>query len=155
MNVTQLTQLRGQIESHQEQLESEASQAISVEDAKTSINAQIDNVEARLKVRERKKGTLLTMGGGGLKWAQALADFQNLIPRKAWVDELTLYRESIEPSTVVGGSYQNQQVSEFIDNLNGSKFFSNASFRRTEAAELNEQSIIYFELAFDMVSSSF
>ncbi|MBI3999262.1 MAG: PilN domain-containing protein, partial [Candidatus Omnitrophica bacterium] len=59
-----------------------------------------------------------------------------------------------DESQVRGGTFGNEWISKFIDNLNGSHYFKNAAFARTEAGKLNDRSVVNFELVFELVQQS-
>jgi Tfp pilus assembly protein PilN len=93
---------------------------------------------------------LKTLGDHRFKWSEALASFHESIPAKVWVDELIL-DETI--SQVKGGTFSNEFVGAFIDGLNRSPYFANATFVRTEANTINKKAVVLYELNFELVKN--
>ena len=120
----------------------------SVNRSKETVQAQLDALEKQTDSLEQKRERLLILKNQRFKWSDALSEFQKAIPDKVWVDELVLDQPK---SLVRGGTFGNQLVGTFIENLNRSIYFTNASFTRTETGTLNKQPVIHFELTFELV----
>lgn len=116
-----------------------------------AVSAQLDNLEERMILLGGKRTQLLKLKGERFKWSEALSRFHKAIPSKVWVDELLLARDE---NHVRGGTFGNEWVSKFIDNLNRSDYFKNAVFARTEAGKLNDRPVVNFELIFELVQQS-
>jgi len=144
-----LVGLRHQISALERRASTEKGKADSIRQSKESLNVQLKGLERKMKSLEKKQGVLGRLGTSSIVWSEALRDFKQLVPAKAWIDELAMVKSHSEPSRVLGGGYSNQEVSRFLENLNRSKYFSNAAFVRTEAGKLNAENIVRFELTFD------
>ncbi len=119
--------------------------------AKATLQAQIENVEHRMSLAGKKKTSLMHLKGSQAKWSDILESFKKSIPEKVWVENFVL---SEEENKVSGGAFDNKTIGRFIENLNGSRFFKNASFTKTEAGETAGKKVVNFELGFDLVRSS-
>lgn len=115
---------------------------------KEAIQVQMENLEKRMNVLMGRQMLLERFGSDQFKWSEALAYFHRSIPSKVWVDELVLDEPT---SQVKGGTFSNELVSAFIDGLNRSAYFANATFVKTEAGVINEQSVVNYELNFELV----
>lgn len=146
--------LKHQIASIERNAGAEKKRAESIRQSKETLNTQLKTLERKMKTLEKKQVVLGGLGTHSFKWSEALQDFKGLIPQKAWIDELMMTRPRGEPSRVIGGGFSNQDVSQFLEHLNGSKYFSNAAFVRTEAGKLNASNIVRFELTFDTVQKN-
>ncbi len=146
-----LVGLRHQISVLERKATTGKGQAESVRQSKETLNAQLKTLDRKMKSLDKKQALLGRLGTSSISWSEALQDFKQQIPAKAWIDELVMTKPHSEPSRVIGGGFSNQEVSRFLENLNGSKYFSNAAFVRTEAGKLNRENIIQFELTFDTV----
>ena len=118
-----------------------------VQKSKEAITAQLDHLKEQTTTLSGRKTSLHELENTQSKWSEALDAFHKIIPEKVWVDELVLDEKL---SRVKGGTFGNQYVSAFIDNLNQSPYFSNATFVKTEAGTLNKQPVVNFELTFEM-----
>lgn len=147
LNQWKMLELKKEVHAMNNALTQAETSSQSLKRTKEGLVAQLERVQKRSVSLSEKKNNLLELEGAQFKWSEALAEFHKVIPGKVWVDELHL-----EPgkSFVRGGTYGNQMVSEFIDGINESPFFRNASFTRTEAGVLNELPVVNFELTFDL-----
>ncbi len=124
------------------------SQAIA--QSKEAINVQLENLQRRTSALVGRQALLEKLGDSEFKWSQALASFHKSIPDKIWVDELTLDERL---SQVKGGASSNEFVGAFIEGLNQSPYFVNATFVRTEAGAINKQAIVNYELSFELIKN--
>jgi Tfp pilus assembly protein PilN len=116
--------------------------------SKEAVNLQLQNLEKRMNDLLGKQFLLQRLGGGQFKWSEALDHFHESIPEKVWVDELILDELTCQ---VKGGTFSNELVGAFIDGLNQSPFFADATFSRTEAGTINKKPVVLYELNFDLV----
>ena len=130
----------------QEAADAESS-AESVKQSRSTLEAQLENLKQRQSLLARKRSELVKLKGGETKWSDILGAFHESVPDQVWIDQLKL---SSEESGVVGGTFSNQKVGTFIQKLNGSDYFKNATFTKTEAGTLNERAVVFFELNFDL-----
>ncbi|MBI4372123.1 MAG: PilN domain-containing protein [Candidatus Omnitrophica bacterium] len=116
--------------------------------SKEVLSAQLEHVQSELARATKKRELLNGLKNEQFKWSEALSEFYDTLPKKLWVDELHLERGK---SYVRGGTFGNELVGEFINGLNQSPHFMNATFTKTEVGELNNQPVVNFELGFELV----
>lgn len=116
------------------------------ETLKSTVQSQIDNVQKRIDETQKKYAKLKELQSGRVRWSEVLAEFNKSIPDKLWVDKLVIRRPD---SQVIGGTYTNKKIGDFIENINKSHFFSNATFVRTESGRVNNKEVILFEVSFN------
>ena len=116
--------------------------------SKDAINAQLENLEKRTNALMGRQMLLEKLENQQFKWSEALASFHKSIPDKIWVDDLVLDDSG---SRVAGGTFSNEFVSAFIEGLNHSPYFNNATFVKTQASTINNQAVIDYELNFDLI----
>lgn len=146
-----LAGVRGEVQAFQRQIEEAQTVSESILKSKATLQSQLDHLEKRMSLLDQKHDRLSFLQGSQFKWSKALLTFHQAIPEKVWIDELLM---EYPKGRIRGGTFGNQQVSEFIERLNRADSFANAAFARTETGTLNEQPVINFELAFELVRKS-
>lgn len=147
MTWRQMQSLKLEVMRVKQEMEDAESSADSIKQSRSTLEAQLENLNQRQSLLAKKRSDLLKLKGGETKWSAILDAFHQSVPDQVWVDHLKL---SSEESGVVGGTFSNQQVGTFIQNLNRSEYLKNATFTKTEAGELNEREVVFFELGFDL-----
>ena len=143
-----LAGLKGTVNSLNQKLSQGQTVSESVGHSKETLQAQLDNLDKKLANLVEKRNRLMDLQKHRFEWSSVLSDFHNAIPDQVWIDELVLDEPQ---SKVKGGTFGNPQVKTFLDNINKSHYFSNASFSRTETGTLNKQPVVRFELTFELV----
>ena len=80
--------------------------------------------------------------------SQSLAYLTTLIPDEIWINKLSIYRDSI---IINGSTLNNEAVSKFMDNLNGSNSFKESSFNFTQKGETSQAALYNFEIVTNLV----
>src|SRR3989338_3508950 len=130
-----------------EKLSHISAQIEEAEITKQSSADQLKNIEDRIVVLRKKREQLARLDVTRTQWSQILSEFKQSLPDRAWADKLILETSKCQ---VFGGTYSNDDVSKFIANLNESEYFSNATFVRTESNTVNKESVIFFEISFEL-----
>ncbi|OGW79425.1 MAG: hypothetical protein A3G33_03550 [Omnitrophica bacterium RIFCSPLOWO2_12_FULL_44_17] len=130
-----------------EKLSHISAQIEEAESTKQSSADQLKNIEDRIVVLRKKREQLARLDVTRTQWSQILSEFKQSLPDRAWADKLILETSKCQ---VFGGTYSNADVSKFIANLNESEYFSNATFVRTESNTVNKESVIFFEISFEL-----
>jgi Tfp pilus assembly protein PilN len=151
MNRVALINLNLQTSALERRLTEATALSEAVTKSKEAIGVQSENLEKRMNSLMGRQMLLEKLESKQFRWSEALAGFHQSIPDKIWVDELTL-DEHI--SQVSGGTFSNEFVGAFIDGLNRSTYFTNATFVKTEAATINNQAVINYELTFELIKGN-
>lgn len=110
------------------------------------LNAQLNKLKSVLdKVEEYKKekqdleskiAAIKQLNDQRTGPVKFLAEFSEILPERAWI---TSFKENEKQLSLDGVALDGPTVTTFVDNLRGSKFFSNIELLRVEQSSSNNQ----------------
>ena len=144
---TEFLILSKRYESHQKQrveLERQTSGAL---ERTQKLKEQIAEAKKESQAIGEKQKEIENFSAHHYPWKDILAALNTAIPEKVWINHLVIDEKECRAS---GGTYNNALVSQLIERLNRSPYFSKAKFIRTEVSESDVEKLLQFELSFSM-----
>lgn len=114
----------------------------------SQIKNQKQEVDKEAKRLEEKFKVLQEAQTERPVWAKVLAHLSELIPENLWINKVKLDKEAV---TLVGTTFDNAIVSQFMAKLDASEYFTQTSFTYTQKAKLSDQPVMNFEVTTHIV----
>ena len=116
----------------------------------TQNNYAMERIRAeRDKVNELRKNTVKRLAllqesrERGVVWSDVLINLSEMVPADIWLRDVNLSEKNIE---VAGLSTQNGFVSDFMAQLDASRFFYSTGFKYIQKNSVEDKSIVSFEV---------
>lgn len=135
-NKKKISQLRSKLGSSQDKY-------AEIKNERELIEKEIAQIEARFKL-------LRQIEQERVSWAMVLEYLSKLVPQNLWVDKISLKKDLI---TIVGTTFDNENVGRFMEGLDESKYFQKTSFNYTKKEKLTDRPVINFEVTTHLVES--
>lgn len=107
------------------------------------IKNQREKLDKETKRLEEKFKVLQEAQQERYVWAEILTHLSKLVPEDLWINKIKLNKELI---TLIGTTFDNAIVSQFMAKLDESDYFKETSFNYTQKSKLTDKSVINFEV---------
>lgn len=108
---------------------------------KTEILRQTKNLDKKITLLESIKSERTP-------WAKFLAEMSRVTMKDLWINKLSMNRDKV---TIVGTTLNNAIVSQFMADLDESRYFRDTSFNYTQKAAIAENAVMDFEVTTHIV----
>lgn len=147
---TEIARLNKKIKGRQAELVQIEHKMNEVENERKKVLAKAEQIDKQNENTRKKLRFLRNRIKRWPAWSEVLIELNKCVPDKIWLEGLDLKEETI---TVKGASLNNPLVSELMQRLSNSSYFSDARFTFTKKDERGEKSVIVFEIASDLAKA--
>lgn len=135
-NQFQINQTKKEILKINNEISNIQTQFTQLRDANEKISKESKKVNEMISILEKAKKRKVS-------WSKILVHLSKLVPKDLWINKMALSEKEIH---IIGTTFDNGNVSNFMVKLDNSDYFKQTSFTYTLKTSVAEKPVINFEI---------